>query len=157
MKNSEDVNKVITLCGKSWAKIGVEFMFMGESEECKNCKIRKTCLRLKQGSKYKIVGLRDGTVQPCPLHDEGVVAVEVVELPTIALVDSKMAVEETKFKFEKKCNKFDCFMYNLCNPIELSNGELVIVEKVIGEPPNKCPKGKSLKLVELKRVGKEQS
>jgi len=152
MKETDKINKIITLCGKNWAKIGVEFTFIGEAEECKNCKIRKTCLKLKEGSKYKIIGLRDGAVQSCPLHDEGVVAVEVVELPIIALVNSKMAVEEAKLRFEKKCNRFDCFMYTLCNPIELENGEAVIVEKVIGESPNKCPRGKTLKLVELRRL-----
>ena len=75
----EEVNKIITLCSKDWAKIGVEFTFLGGKAECENCKIKRTCLRLREGAKYKIVGLRDGTVQECPLHDEGVVAVEVVE------------------------------------------------------------------------------
>ncbi len=148
-----DVNKIITLCGKDWAKIGVEFTFLGGKSECENCKLKKVCLKLKEGARYKIVGLRNGDVHECPLHDEGVVAVEVVELPIIALIDSKMAVEGTKFHYRsKRCDKFDCKMYSLCNPVELRDGEVLIVEKVIGNAPDNCQKGYNFVVAELKRV-----
>jgi len=148
----DKVNKIVTLCGKDWAKIGVEFIFLGGKQECENCKLKNVCLKLRKGAKYKIVGLRNGTVQDCPLHDEGVVAVEVVELPIVALIDSKMAVEGAKIKFEsKKCNYFDCEMYNLCNPIELKDGDTIIVEKVIGDAPAQCKRGYNMKVVELRR------
>jgi len=153
MLMDEEVNRIITLCGKDWAKIGTEFIFLGGKAECENCKIKKACLRLREGAKYKIVGLRDGAVQDCPLHDEGVVAVEVVELPIIALVDSKIAVEGTKFHYEeKKCDIFNCSMYSLCHPVELNNGETVVVEKVIGDAPEQCQKGYSVVVAELRRV-----
>lgn len=148
----EEVNKIITLCGRDWAKIGVEFIFLGGKQECENCRLKTICLRLREGAKYKIVGLRDGAVHECPLHDEGVVAVEVVELPIVALIDSKMAVEGARIRFEgKRCNILDCEMFNLCNPVELKEGDSVIVEKIIGDAPAECRKGFSLKVVELKR------
>ncbi len=148
----EEVSKIITLCGKDWAKIGVEFLFLGGKQECENCKLKNICLRLREGAKYKIVGLRDGEVHECPLHDEGVVAVEVVELPIVALIDSKMAVEGAKIRFEgKRCNVLDCEMFNLCNPVELKDGDSVVVEKVIGDAPAECRRGFSLKVVELRR------
>jgi len=95
--------------------------------------------------------LRNGVVHDCPLHDEGVVAVEVVELPIMALVDSKVAVEGTKIKFERRCDNINCELYNLCNPVELKNGDHVLVKKIIGDPPVPCAKGFSLKIVELER------
>jgi len=148
----EEVNKIITLCGRDWAKIGIEFIFLGGKQECENCRLKNICLRLREGAKYKIVGLRDGAVHECPLHDEGVVAVEVVELPIVALIDSKMAVEGAKIRYEgKRCNFLDCEMYNLCHPVELKEGDSVIVEKIIGDAPAECRKGYSLKVVELKR------
>ena len=148
----EEVNKIITLCGKDWAKIGVEFIFLGGKQECDSCRLKNICLRLREGCKYKIVGLRDGAVHDCPLHDEGVIAVEVVELPIVALIDSKMAVEGAKIRFEsRRCNVLDCEMYNLCHPVELKDGDGVVVEKVIGDAPSQCRKGLSLKVVELKR------
>jgi len=149
----DEVNKIITLCGKDWANIGVEFTFLGGKAECEGCKVKRTCLRLRENAKYKIVNLRDGTVQECALHDNGVVAVEVVELPIIALLDSKKSVPGAKIKYEKKnCNLLDCSMYNLCNPVELRDGETVVVEKVIGDSPGVCKKGYSVKVVELVRV-----
>lgn len=147
----DEVDKIVTLCGRDWAKVGMEFTFLGGKAECENCKLKRTCLRLREGSKYKIVGLRDGTPQECPLHDEGVVAVEVVELPILALIDSKMAVEGAKLQFEKRCNLIECPMFNLCSPVELRGGDAVVVERIIGDSPERCQKGFSLKVVELKR------
>ncbi len=146
-----DVSKIITLCGKDWAKVGTEFIFLGGKQECENCKLRNVCLRLREGAKYKIVGLRNGEVHDCPLHDEGVVAVEVVELPIMALIDSKMAVEGAKVRFERRCDNFDCELYNLCNPLELKEGDVVVVKAIVGDPPIPCPKGYTLKIVELER------
>ncbi len=149
----DEVNKIITLCGKDWANVGVEFTFLGGKPECEGCKIKRTCLRLRENAKYKIINLRDGTVQECALHDNGVVAVEVVELPIIALLDSKKSVPGAKIRYDKKdCDLLDCSMYNLCNPIELKDGETVVVEKVIGDSPGVCEKGYSVKVVELARV-----
>ncbi|MEM0203221.1 MAG: UPF0179 family protein [Archaeoglobaceae archaeon] len=149
-----EVNRIITLCGKSWAKIGVEFMFLGGKPECENCKIKKTCLKLREGAKYKIVALRDGTVQECALHEEGVVAVEVIELPVIALVESTLT-EGAKFKYEeRKCNHYECGMYNLCHPIELKDGEIVTVGKIIGDSPEKCVLGYNFVVAELTREQK---
>uniref|UniRef100_A0A7J2TK20 UPF0179 protein ENP88_04395 n=1 Tax=Archaeoglobus fulgidus TaxID=2234 RepID=A0A7J2TK20_ARCFL len=146
-----EVNRIITLCGKNWAKIGVEFIFLGGKPECENCKVKKTCLRLREGAKYKIVGLRDGTVHECQLHEDGVVAVEVIELPIIALVESTLT-EGVKFRYqERKCNHYECGMYNLCHPVELKDGESIVVGKIIGESPEKCILGYSFVVAELKR------
>ncbi|AGK60878.1 Uncharacterized protein conserved in archaea [Archaeoglobus sulfaticallidus PM70-1] len=149
----DEVNKIITLCGRTWANIGVEFTFIGGRDECEKCRLKRPCLRLKENAKYKIVSLRDGTVQECPLHDGGVVAVEVVELPIIALLESKKSVEGAKIRYEKKhCEIFNCSMYNLCHPAELMDGEEVVVEKIIGDSPGVCEKGLSVKVVELARA-----
>ncbi|MCS7118794.1 MAG: UPF0179 family protein [Archaeoglobaceae archaeon] len=154
MVMSGEVNRMVTLCGKNWAKIGVEFMFLGGKPECENCKIKKTCLKLREGAKYKIVGLRDGTVQECQLHEDGVVAVEVVELPIIALVESTLT-DGAKFRYEeRKCEHYECGMYNLCHPLELRDGEIVIVWKVIGDSPEKCSLGYNFAIAELMREQK---
>jgi len=147
-----EVRKILTLCGSTWAKIGAEFTFLGGKPECEQCNLKKVCLKLREGAKYKIVSLRGNSLHECPLHENGVIAAEVVELPILALIDSKMAVEGAKIHFEsKKCEHTDCAMYRLCNSVELDDGEVVIVEKVIGDAPTECKKGYSVKLVELAR------
>ncbi len=151
MKDSESVAKTITLCGKNWAKVGVEFIFYGGVEDCAQCRLRNTCMNLREKAKYKIVGMRDGTVQECPIHDEGVIAVEVVELPAIGLIEAKKAVQGAKLKYEsRKCEFIDCQMYNLCHPPEI-DGERVTVQGIIGDAPYECEKGYTLKVVEFRR------
>jgi len=145
-----DAQKIITVCGRDWAEVGVEFVYLGESKECESCKISKVCLKLKKGWKYKIVGLRNGDIHPCPLHDDGVIAVEVVELPMIVAVESKMAVEGMKVSLNNSCADVSCIYYNLCNPIEFGEEEFVI-EKVIGDTID-CKSGKKMRLVELRRA-----
>ena len=77
--------------------------------------------------------------------------VEVVELPILALIDSNMAVEGATIHFKNEnCDYYDCAMYKLCHP-ELEDGEAVVIEKVIGDSPTECKKGRSVKLVELAR------
>ncbi|MCS7121020.1 MAG: UPF0179 family protein [Archaeoglobaceae archaeon] len=147
----EEANKIITLCSKNWAKIGVEFIFLGGKNECEDCRLKKTCLRLKNGAKYKIVGLREGETFECPLHDEGVVAVEVVEMPVIALIDSKL-VEGVKFQYQERVCDEECDMQNLCKPAELKGGENLVVQKIIGNSPGKCTKNYNLVLAELRRL-----
>jgi hypothetical protein len=151
MVQSEFADRIITLCGKNWANIGVEFIYYGGAEDCNNCRLKNTCLNLREKSKYKIVGLREGSVQDCPIHDEGVIAVEVVELPALGLIEPKKAVSGTKLKYEsKKCDVFQCPMFNLCHPVEIE-GEKVVVLKVIGDAPYDCQKGYSFKVVEFQR------
>ncbi|WP_457590464.1 UPF0179 family protein [Geoglobus sp.] len=147
---SDEVSKIITLCGKDWAVTGLEFTFLGGKEECESCRLRKVCLKLRVGSKYKIVGLRNGETHPCPIHDEGVVAVEVVELPILLAVDARTAVEGAKITLNGRCSRVDCNFFNLCNPSQLMPSESVIIESV-GES-FECPNGRTMKIVEVRRA-----
>lgn len=147
---SDDVNKIITLCGVNWAVTGIEFTFLGGREECEACRLKKVCLKLKRGSRYKIVGLRNGDVHSCQLHDEGVIAVEVVELPILVAIEAKKALEGAKISINETCSRINCSFFNLCNPSELAPNEVVIVES-IGET-FECPAGKIMKIVEVRRA-----
>ncbi len=147
---ADEVNRIITLCGKNWAVTGTEFIFLGGKEECESCRLRKVCLKLRVGAKYKIVGLRNGEIQPCQLHDDGVIAVEVVELPILLAVDAKTAVEGAKIRLNGRCQRIDCGFFNLCNPAQIARDESVIIESV-GES-FECPGGKTMKIVEVRRL-----
>ncbi len=45
----------------------------------------------------------------------------------------------------------ECKIYELCHPVGVERGEKLVISAVIGEVPEACVEGKSLKLVELKR------
>lgn len=150
-KTNEKVT--VTLIGTDLAEVGGEFVFNGPAIECENCKLKNPCLGLDLKRAYKIVGLRSGSKHSCPIHDSGVVAVEVVELPVIAAVESRKAFSGSKLVFEPiECENTSCSLYKFCNPSSLKTGDRCTISKVTEDLHEKCLKGLSLKTVELKRV-----
>jgi uncharacterized protein (UPF0179 family) len=145
-------NASITLIGVGLAKIGTEFVFNGPVNECETCKLKNTCLNLGVGRRYRIVTVRGNMKHDCALHDIGVKAVEVVESPSVVAIDSKNAFVGSRILFKpNECEVSDCKIYELCHPDGLVREEKYTITEVLGETPDKCPEGKSLKLVELKR------
>lgn len=110
-------------------------------------------MSLDEGRSYKIVNLRPGNKHGCPIHDSGVVAVEVVELPSTAAVESRKAFSGSKLFFQPiDCDDKKCSYYKFCNPSSLKSGEGCTISNVMEDLDDKCKKGLSLKLVELKRL-----
>lgn len=148
----EELDTIITLIGSEVAFEGYEFIFMGEATECKDCRLKNACLNLHEGSKYRLVALRDAPVHECPLHEGGVRAVEVVEAPFLVAIESRKAFGGSKVVYNPiECGEEECPMYELCHPSGLEEGDKCTITKVVGNPPQSCPKGFSLKLVELER------
>ncbi|MHC1624901.1 MAG: UPF0179 family protein [Methermicoccaceae archaeon] len=145
---------VITLLGKVVAEPDYEFIFLGESGECRKCKLRNTCLNLSEGSRYKVVRLRPSApVHQCPLHEGGVLAVEVIEVPYTLAIESRKAFEGSKIVYTSVgCDNRECEMYDLCNPPGIEEGEKGTIVNVLGPLPKECPNGYSLKLVEFQRA-----
>jgi uncharacterized protein (UPF0179 family) len=145
---TETKNKV-TLIGTVYARQGVEFIYEGEVPACDSCKVKKACHNLIKGHKYRIVTVRT-THHECSVHLNGANAVEVMEAPATALISAEMAIINSKIRFEATCNKGDCRSYDLCHPDGVVDGEKYIVADVLGNAPDICDKGRTLKLVELK-------
>ena len=148
----EESDTLITLIGTRLAKVGNEFIFRGAAKECEPCKFNKTCLGLNQGSKYRIVNLRNSAKLECFVHDSGVCAVEVIEAPIRMAIESRKAIKGSKIAYEQlSCNYPDCDNFVLCRPSGIKAGEkfsIIAVEDDIEEP---CNKNYQLKVVEIKR------
>ncbi len=145
-------NPSITLIGVALAKPGVEFIFNGPATECDACKLRNTCLNLAVGRKYRISATRGTAEHKCALHDVGVRAVEVAESPSVVAIDSKKAFSGSKIVYKRsECDARDCKIYELCHPSGIEHGEKLVIAELIGDVPEACAEGRSLKLVELKR------
>ncbi len=146
-----DNNTTITLIGSRLAKEGEDFIFMGESRECKKCKLRRTCMNLEPGRKYRVVKLRGDTVHDCFVHDGGVLTVEVETSPIVAAIESRKAVVGSKISYEPpKCQEFDDSVYEILYPEGLREGDKCTVVKVLGTMDDEMVQGCSLKKVELK-------
>ncbi|MGA3359071.1 MAG: UPF0179 family protein [Halobacteriota archaeon] len=145
-------NASITLIGVDLARSGTEFVFNGPANECEMCKLKNTCLNLDVGRRYRIVTVRGNMRHDCALHDIGVKAVEVVESPSVVAIDSKNAFVGSRILYKQnECEVSNCKIYELCHPNGLVREEKYTISEVLGDTPDTCPEGKSLKLVELKR------
>ena len=143
-------NVTITLIGSRLATVGNEFIFRGTPGECEKCKLKHTCLNLDKDKKYRIIGLRHGMDHECQLHDVSVRAVEVAACPIIVAIESRKAFNGSKILFEAPECDDACPKYAMCHPEGLASGEKYTIAGVMGEDPGACPKGLTLKIVELR-------
>jgi uncharacterized protein len=143
-----EIKPKVTLIGTGLAKPGLEFVYEGSLDECKPCSLKKACNNLKEGKRYRIVNIRP-TKHDCLIHRNGTYAVEVVESPIAALLNAEMAIKNSRISYEYTCNREDCKSYDLCHPDGIIEGEKYVVVEVIGNAPDTCEKGRTLKLVNL--------
>jgi uncharacterized protein (UPF0179 family) len=143
----------VTLIGVTLARPGLEFVYEGgPCSDCETCKVRKTCHNLQPGRKYQIVAIRSNTRHDCPVHEDAAIAVDVVEGTIVALISADMAIVNSKISYEFSCPRISCRSYELCHPDGIIEGEKYVVGEVLGNAPDICERGRSLKLVELRPV-----
>ena len=105
---------MLTVIGKKQAKEGMEFTFLGAISNCKECKVRNICFHLEKGNKYKVVGLRN-VLHDCPMHEDGVMVVQVEEVHRSAVLPKKIALEGSTISYETpKCSHKGCENYTYC-------------------------------------------
>jgi uncharacterized protein len=151
VKRSPEIKPKITLIGTELAKTGLEFVYEGALEECQPCSLKKACNNLKEGKRYRIVGIRP-TRHDCHIHRNGTLAVEVVESPVAALIGAEMSIKNSRIKFEFSCNNDNCKNYDLCHPDGITDGEKYVIIDILGNAPEPCGKGRTLQLVNLMSV-----
>jgi uncharacterized protein (UPF0179 family) len=138
---------MLTVIGKRLAKEGLTFIFIGSLSDCKECKVKNICFHLEQGRRYKILDVRD-VLHECPVHEEGVVVIEVEELMRDIIIPEKQAIEGSTITIKlPKCIEKGCDNYQLCLPVGLNTGQKKKVLKVGAKV--KCKTGDSRTLVEL--------
>jgi len=144
-------SRIITLVGVKQARKGLEFLHEKPSEKCENCEYYKVCIgNLETGRVYRIIKLRD-KVFPCPIHENGVRVVEVVESEISAAINQKVALEGAVITFHlEECENASCKYRSLCFPIGLYEGDRCEIVKV--EEKIECEKGLRLVAVKLKRI-----
>ena len=138
---------MLTVIGKSLAKEGLVFTYMGPLSNCKECKVKNICFHLERGRKYKVLSSRD-VLHDCTVHEEGVVVVEVEEVPLDAVILKKQAIEGSNITIEiPRCKERGCEYYRLCIPIGADSGQKKKVLKV-GKKVD-CKAGQDRIMVEL--------
>lgn len=136
----------LTLVGTTLATPGAEFVYRGEAEGCDGCPYRKQCLNLETGARYRITDVRDGgEVLDCPVHDAGVLAVEVEPAQVEANVPSKGAYAGSRVTLAGECPHTECPSHDLCEPLGADMDREYRIVEVQGEPPHEtCELNRSL-------------
>jgi uncharacterized protein (UPF0179 family) len=149
---SVDKPMKITLLGVKQSKPGNQFLFLGETESCSECRLRGACLKLEEGRIFEVASVKD-TVHSCAVFEEGVQTVEIFEPSYQVTTGAKLAVERATFAFSpRECDIIECPHYqHHCRPSYLSDGEKLQIVS-ISKDPVECAKGYQLKLVTADRI-----
>ncbi|MEM4700481.1 MAG: UPF0179 family protein [Candidatus Nezhaarchaeales archaeon] len=149
---AEGARRIVTLVGASQARVGYRFVHLGPSKLCTACRLSHVCVdALEPGRMYEVVAVRR-VRHNCPLHEGGVVAVDVIEAPVEAAVPPKVAVEGLTISYRPlECSIKDCTFVELCRPRWLRAGDRCKVVKVL-EARLSCPRGLSLAKARLLRL-----
>ena len=148
MTNTKN-NAKITLIGKDLAKPDLEFIYNGDTAECAECSLHKVCNNLIPGRRYRVLGLKNGAVHTCPVHNGGVCAVEVVPAPVPVLIDRKLAIPNSKITYENDCTERHCRNHHLCFPEGLTLNEKYLITEIGDDTVTDCLKNRMLKKVLL--------
>ncbi|UOY10754.1 UPF0179 family protein [Methanonatronarchaeum sp. AMET6-2] len=131
--------------------MGNEFVFLGPTPECEKCDLKNTCMNLKEGRKYRVVQTKGEKTRDCPIHDQGVKVVEVIESPIIMAIESSKAFKSSNITYQPiDCDRLECKMYKVCNPEGIDEGEKFKIKEIIGDLPGNCEEENDLKLIEAK-------
>jgi len=151
-KGEMEEGRIVTLVGARLANVGDEFIFLGASEKCESCKLKKSCTNLEVGGRYRIEHIRNGIKHDCYIHEDGVRVVEVIEPPIKVAIEAKRALKGSKIVFEPAdCEETDYELFELCHPSGLKAGDRCTILEVIGDAPAENKKERGLKLVAVKR------
>jgi uncharacterized protein (UPF0179 family) len=139
---------LISLIGETNAVEGFEFVYVGPTPDCKNCKVKNACMNLEEGQRYMVLRRRE-VEHPCKLHDK-VCVVEVERIPFDIAVDGRHAEKDTIITVETStCLRMDCENHSICCPTFFSPGKY----RVIGVGDGLvCHLGNDLKAVSVERA-----
>jgi len=118
---------------KEQAVVGHEFVFLGPSAECKECRVKSACLNQSDGRQYRVIKVRNVT-HDCPLNGDVVRVVEVEASAPPASLDVNAAREGSIVSFQKRtCDEVFCDNFALCQPRGLDSGAKIQILEVRGK------------------------
>ena len=146
----------ITLLGVKQSKIGNKFLYLGETSECSDCRLRGACLKLEKNRVYEVSGIRE-TIHPCNIFEEGVKTVEIFEPSYLVTTGAKLAVEGAIITFTpRKCDLLSCPYYrHNCCPEYLQDGEKLKIINIL-DKPIECNQGYRLIMVSVTRINNKK-
>jgi len=142
--------RLFTLLDPNSANPGSVWLYTGESEECLNCSVRELCHgSLFPGMSFEVLEKR-GAKNYCKVRDLDIETVEICRLRVKVAIDSRLAKEGAIMEYNtSNCYKEDCPFVELCEPLELRNGQKIKVIEVMKSFPCPIEPDRSLSMVDV--------
>ena len=138
----------VTIVGSVFARPGVQFVYTGKTEECESCSISRVCHNLETGRRYEVVAVRAAN-HVCPIHHQGTVTVDVVEVPIDIRIAALQAKKNTTITIKGPDCDEACLWYADCHPVGVVNGQKYIITEILPGEPVECRVGPSPVLVKV--------
>ena len=158
MEKSDSKKEIVTMVGKSYAKIGFKFYFKApRTGICpKSCRYYTPCMmNLKNNAVYEIVDdLNISHNCPSDYHDEQMKLVKVVQGNLEILIETKLTFLGAVIQYDPvDCNISDCPYKEYCSPLEgIKRGTKVKIKEIIKKVKDNSCSQKSLTLVKVEKA-----
>lgn len=151
----EDTDTVITFIAKNLAKPGYKFQHMGDSEQCKTCKMYQVCIQpLETERIYEVIEVLENEFE-CPLHEEQIKVVRVKETDIEVGIPTNITFSGATISFQSQDCTEICEFRKFCVPVGLKEGDKVRILDIIQKV--ECSEGNEISIALVTRISQERS
>ncbi|MFX1465943.1 MAG: UPF0179 family protein [Promethearchaeota archaeon] len=146
----EEPEPVITFIAKNLAKPGYKFQHMGESENCKNCKMYQVCIQPLEAERiYEVIEVLENEFE-CPQHEEQIKVVRVKETEKEVGIPTNITFSGATISFyPQDCTEI-CEFRKFCAPAGLKEGDKIRILDIIKKV--ECGEGNEISIVLVARI-----
>ena len=125
------MSSIIALLPQTLAKKGFRFVLLAETENCRDCRLRKVCIEnLEAERSYEVDEVRKKSFR-CPVYGEMRVCRIKLVREFLLTIPKNDAVEGVTIRYSGHgCQELTCPNFDLCNPVGVKAGDEIKIEKV---------------------------
>lgn len=154
----EDTDPVITFIAKNLAKSGYKFQHMGDSKQCKTCKMYQVCIQPLEAERiYEVIEVLENEFE-CPLHEEQIKVVRVKETEKEVGIPTNITFSGATTSFQPQDCTEICEFRKFCVPVGLKEGDKVRILDIIQRlPSSACGEGNEISIALVARISQDRS
>ena len=151
----EDTVPVITFIAKNLAKSGYKFQHMGDSKQCKTCKMYQVCIQPLEAERiYEVIEVLENEFE-CPLHEEQIKVVRVKETEKKVGIPTNITFSGATTSFQPQDCTEICEFRKFCVPVGLKEGDKVRILDIIQKV--ECGEGNEISIALVARISQDRS
>ena len=151
----EGSDPVITFIAKNLAKSGFKFQHMGDSEQCKTCKMYQVCIQPLEAERiYEVIEVLKNEFE-CPLHEEQIKVVRVKETEKEVGIPTNVTFSGATISFHPQDCTEICEFSKFCVPVGLKEGDKVRILDI--KQKVECGEGNEISIALVARISQDRS